>query len=153
MTLHAKRSENANCHFFEGKHVARRNRSGSVIKRLARCRQMDRLSTEGAGDRACHANRGGISLDDKNSSVKIRDSYTTERLQGVNGADRGVQKMQSHKDLRTEGAAGVQHGPLLQIGAAERRKPSYDALDRRIGNSNQNNGSDKDTWQQIRTTT
>src|ERR1700719_5178454 len=113
MTLHAKRSEHANCRFFECKHVAGGNRSGSVIKRLARCRQMDRLSTESAGDGACHANRAGIALDDKNSSIKIRNSHTTERLQRVNGADRRAKSLQSRKNFRTESAAGVQHGPVL----------------------------------------
>src|SRR5258705_335570 len=98
MTLHAKRSENANCRFFEHKHVAGRNRSGSVIKRLARCRQMDWLSTESAGDRACHANRAGIALDDKNSSIKVRNSHTAKRLQGVNGPDRRAKSLQSRKN-------------------------------------------------------
>src|SRR4029077_13025884 len=111
MTLNTKRSENANCRFFERKHVAGRNRNGSVIKRLARCRQMDRLSTESAGDRACHANRSGIALDDKNSSIKIWNSHATERLQGVNGADRRAKSLQSRKNFRTESAASVQHGP------------------------------------------
>src|SRR5258707_7293222 len=152
MTLHAKRSENANCRFFERKHVAGRNRSGSVIKRLARCRQKDRLSSESPGDRACHANRAGIVLDDKNPSIKIRNSHTTKRLQGVNGADRRAKSLQSRKNFRTESAAGVQHGPVLQIGAANRRKASCDLLDYRIGNCNQNNGSDKETLRQIRTT-
>src|SRR5258708_15655601 len=152
MTLRPKGRKNANRRFFERKHVAGRNRSGSVIKRFARRRQMDRLSTESAGDRACHANRAGIALDDKNSSIKIRNSHTTKRLQGVNGADRRAKSLQSRKNFRTESAAGVQHGPVLQIGAANRRKASCDLLDHRIGNCNQNNGSDKETWRQIRTT-
>src|SRR5258708_3626357 len=152
MTLHTKRNENANCRFFQRKHVAGRNRSGSVIKRLARWRQMDRLSTESAGDRACHANRAGIALDDKNSSIKIRNSHSTEGLQGVNGANRRAKSLQSRKNIRTESAAGVQHGPVSQIGAANRLEASCDLLDHRIGNCSPNNQSDKGAWRYIRTT-